>query len=46
MLGAVLGESLVIAMTMALDAGTVYVAARRRLHNKHLLRCDWISALG
>ena len=23
----------------------LYVAARRRLHDKHLLRCDWIVAL-
>lgn len=23
----------------------VYVATRRHLHNKHLLRCDWIVAL-
>jgi hypothetical protein len=24
----------------------VYVAARRQLHRRHLLRCDWIAALG
>ncbi len=24
----------------------LYVALRRRLHRAHLLRCDWISALG
>jgi hypothetical protein len=24
----------------------IYVALRRRLHRAHLLRCDWISALG
>jgi hypothetical protein len=24
----------------------IYVATRRRLHRRHLLRCDWITALG
>ena len=25
---------------------SLYVALRRRLHRTHVLRCDWISALG
>jgi hypothetical protein len=34
-----------LACVSALFLPGLYVALRRRLHNKHRLRCDWIVAL-
>jgi hypothetical protein len=35
-----------VACLSALFLPGLYVTLRRWLHNKHLLRCDWIVALG
>ena len=39
------GWALVLAFPLVFLPGA-YVGLRRRLHRAHVLRCDWISALG